>query len=683
MKRTMAFILSALLLFAAAVPAFAATDTEGLEKLILSVKERIGDTNSYTEFSSEENRSEDGSVVYSFNWTDLENGYKNKHVNVTGDGVITYYYDSEMDRYQEKPAIGGMSRSEAYEKAKALASAFNPSVQDEIQVIDEANNDSLYESGFSFTLKRVHNGIPVQNNGGRISVDAKAEKITNYSLNYSQNVNFESADNAISKDAAQKAFLEKIGLELAYMAKYEDRKVSVYPAYVLKNSDMKISALDGSAITLNTAYVYNGAMKEASADMVAGAGSRDNSLSATELQELSKVQNLLSKEEGLKIIQENEYLKIDETLKLDNFSTQRDYQNPDIYYSRYHFSSESKEEFRYASVTINAVTGEITGYNTNQYNESKAENAKISAESALEKANAAAKAFAGEKYEEYRLDENKTDNGYFTYTRFVNGIPFRDNRIAVRIDLETGDLASYDISYTTAEFPAITNVISVEQAGEKLFSQIDYSLVYAADRAADGKISFKLIYDLDDSVLLNAFDGQRIGYDSEPVAQPFTGYTDISGHYAENMINTLAAYGIRVQGDKFTPDAEITQGDFLKLLDSVFYNRSVVYLKANGAYDYDSLLRRGILSKDELNETAAVTRLDAAKFLIRAIGAEEYAKLKGIYACPFKDVADYEGYVCILYGMGVINGDGNGNFNPDVPMTYADAAVVIYNYLTR
>ncbi len=37
----------------------------------------------------------------------------------------------------------------------------------------------------------------------------------------------------------------------------------------------------------------------------------------------------------------------------------------------------------------------------------------------------------------------------------------------------------------------------------------------------------------------------------------------------------------------------------------------------------------------------------------------------------------------LLSAMGVLSGDGNGNFNPNREMTRAESIIMIYNYLTR
>ena len=69
--------------------------------------------------------------------------------------------------------------------------------------------------------------------------------------------------------------------------------------------------------------------------------------------------------------------------------------------------------------------------------------------------------------------------------------------------------------------------------------------------------------------------------------------------------------------------------------------------------------------------------------MIRVLGIEEYAKLDKIYKPVFEDVNENVGYISILGAMGVFNGDENGLFNPDKNLTRADAAIVIYNYLSR
>ena len=76
-------------------------------------------------------------------------------------------------------------------------------------------------------------------------------------------------------------------------------------------------------------------------------------------------------------------------------------------------------------------------------------------------------------------------------------------------------------------------------------------------------------------------------------------------------------------------------------------------------------------------------RQDAAKYAIRFLGLGKAAEVKGIYANLFQDApaAGYEGYAALCYGLGIIKGDKNGNFDGRRVLTNAEAAAVIYNLM--
>ena len=162
-------------------------------------------------------------------------------------------------------------------------------------------------------------------------------------------------------------------------------------------------------------------------------------------------------------------------------------------------------------------------------------------------------------------------------------------------------------------------------------------------------------------------------------------YTDIDGHYAENAIKTLAKYSVGFEGGTFKPDEAITQKDFIALIDAVFiYNAPVIL---NKEYDYTNAYRaaknNGILNDDEYSPDGEVTRQLASVMLIRAMGFEDVAKLEGIFVPQFTDVAEKCGYTSILSAMGIVGGDEYGRFNPQTVLTRADAAIMLYNYLSR
>ena len=295
---------------------------------------------------------------------------------------------------------------------------------------------------------------------------------------------------------------------------------------------------------------------------------------------------------------------------------------------------------------------------------------------------------AGEKYSEYNGNEQNevaSTNNYknLNFTRFVNGIPFPNDTVHISVNLASGMVTSYNIAYTDIEFPSLEKAITHEEACGKLFEQNPYELVYTKN-VEDNKIEFKLVYDFEQTYIsMDAYTGEIAN--NGMTETKFTGYTDISGHYAEEIINTLAQYGIRTEGDKFTPDEKITYGDFAKLIGCIARRYGSVWLKAEVTNEeLGWMYSYGVLADgEEFDVDSTVTRLSAAELLAKAIGAKEFAELDGIYLCPFNDVTEKIGYVSILYGMGIFKGDGNGNFKPNENITYAEAAVMLYNYLMR
>ena len=107
---------------------------------------------------------------------------------------------------------------------------------------------------------------------------------------------------------------------------------------------------------------------------------------------------------------------------------------------------------------------------------------------------------------------------------------------------------------------------------------------------------------------------------------------------------------------------------------------------ASGLYKYVSA--RGIIKSGEAqDENLPCIREDGPKYIIRALGYEDIAQMTDIFAAGFSDSADItpgmEGYIALAKGFGIIGGNPDSTFAPKEPLTRADAAIMIYNYLTK
>ena len=159
-------------------------------------------------------------------------------------------------------------------------------------------------------------------------------------------------------------------------------------------------------------------------------------------------------------------------------------------------------------------------------------------------------------------------------------------------------------------------------------------------------------------------------------------YTDISGHWAESAVNLLADYGMGFTGGQFLPDMLMTQSDFLRFAATAFYSTS--YASSSEDELYDMFISSGVISEDEKDPSAEITREDAVTYIIRFAGLKNVAELEGIYVCGFADDDDISperyGYCALAKGFGIVNGD-NGYFYPQNTVSRAEAAVMLLNYI--
>lgn len=695
MKKFVSILL--LFIFSITTFAYAAENASGNEaqKLLLSVKERIGDTSVYDKFES--STSGENTESYSFYWsTSDSDNYSSLSVTCNSLGIITNYYHYEDYSYKDaKATINRLSQSEAMEKAYALISGLNPSINDKIKLVNN-NRENLYSNDYTFEIKHVENGIEVYGDGGYVTVDINAEKIKSYRITYTSDIEYKSIENVISREAAKKAYSEKLGLELRYNSYYDGTKIKILPVYTEKSTNIHkyIDALNGDIYEYN----YKNAKQYTMASDSASGGSnsknfaaaREESLTDAEVEELEKVENLISKEDLTKILKENEYLPLPQNYVLSSFRTSKSYNDETKRISRLRFINE--ENGGNISYTLNSKTGLIESYYAYEDYDVKS-NIKLDSDAALKLLKATAAGLSGSIFEDFNNEvysyPEKNEKGSYnssstilSYTRNVNGIPYYNDYISIAANIYTGKIESYNLQYTqNAEFPGIENAIEYENAIDVLFNEADYELCYMVNEKTATPV---YMFNNDKDIIINALNGVFVSYALEEYEPEYSGYEDIENHYAKDAIEKLAEYGIYFEGKHFSPDTPISQKDFVYMLNCCFgYNSPEPRPIDSSEKDaiYRDFAINGIVYENEKNPDGTVTRYDAAKFIIRAMGYESVAKLE-IYKPAFTDVTADTGYVSILSAMKILNGNGDGTFNPKDCLSRADAAMMIYNYLS-
>lgn len=173
------------------------------------------------------------------------------------------------------------------------------------------------------------------------------------------------------------------------------------------------------------------------------------------------------------------------------------------------------------NVSINANSGKIVSiYNyTNDMSNNLPAVATISEDKAKEACESFLSKINPQEFSECKLLDSSNSNnsmsinlsGYnFNYSRTVNGIPFLKNNINVSVDGVTGNIRSYNITWTDGEVPALSkdDIISQDKANQLLKDNLQLKTKYILTRDQYGIINdstqnLKLVYALDSSAGIN------------------------------------------------------------------------------------------------------------------------------------------------------------------------------------
>ncbi len=162
---------------------------------------------------------------------------------------------------------------------------------------------------------------------------------------------------------------------------------------------------------------------------------------------------------------------------------------------------------------------------------------------------------------------------------------------------------------------------------------------------------------------ISALGGKNIDYAGEEIKkEEKQEYTDISSHWAEREIRLITDAGAVEEQSKFRPDEYITAKEFKELFRNCSY------------YSYGEYLS---------DDNSEVSRIDAIKYIIDSLGYTSVAKLAGIYKTDFADGSDIAesdvGFAAIAKGLGIVEGDENGNISAYNKLTRAQTVKLIFN----
>jgi len=179
---------------------------------------------------------------------------------------------------------------------------------------------------------------------------------------------------------------------------------------------------------------------------------------------------------------------------------------------------------------------------------------------------------------------------------------------------------------------------------------------------------------------------------------PMDVYTDLDDFiWARNAIVGLTDRGI-LQGrsaDRFEPGANVLREEFVKILVAAFNPESeedndISFADVKGGdwfYEYiKKAVNAGITqgySNNVFGTGENITRQDIAVMIYRIAFSDVQPKNKDkVPFADFSEVSDYaQDAVIVLYEKGIINGQGDGRFNPKASASRAEAAKMVYEVI--
>jgi len=671
-----------------------------LKKAIEIAKNAFGFDAAKHDFNSSYSETKYGRKLWYLNWNSSMAGGSGISVTVdatTGEIVNMSQWESTPIQTSKIPKH---TREEAQKAAEELVRKLHPDKLANTQLVDESQ-DSRYRMVYSndiynFFYMRKVNGIDFQDNGIQVQIEKDTLKVRSFNLDWDTVIPIPDAKKAISLEAAKKLYEEKLGIELAYQLIYPtatgDPKLIL--VYTQKNTNVYIDALTGEPIN----QPYYGSVYADQEKYAAGGGDMGGYIPTPQEQKvIDDSSRYISKEKAMDALLK--YLTVDSKYKMDSSSLYAGTNNENATWSfSWSYNDKDKNTYSYLYGLVDAVTGEVRNFSiSNSENEYKPNTAsKYTNEQAREVAEKFLKSIQPEKFKssEYREQyfapymSSKNPSSYsFNFVRKENGISAPFNNLNVTVSAYTGKITSFYMNWQNLEFPDAAGVISLQDAYSKLYAkhelQLKYARMYNYDPSNESTV-IRLIYMPDElSGMMDAKTGQFVDYNGKPILESGkVSFTDISGHKFEKDIKLLVELGILDSADnKFNPDSKVLQKDFVKLLMKAvqpsYY--PISYASDSSEYDnyYENAIQQGILARADKKLDAPVTRMEASKMLVKALGAGFVAELDGIFTLEFKDsnsiAAGEKGYAAIAAALKLVDTTG-GSFSPALELTRGETA---------
>ncbi len=664
------------------------TSNKDVEAALRKVKSRISVPTELTEFNYHTSKNI-SKTVYNFYWNTPNSAEKYREMSCSICSNVITSYSSYQYTENTETALAQLSEDELYSYAAKAIKKLNPSVYKNIEIEKDNLSIDLRGRNATFSIVRTKNGVPVNNDRGKIVLDKNTGELISFRIQWHTNASFQSPAKAISESKAMDCYENMIELYPMYNINYnwEDDKYTTEIVYTQKNYG-EINAFTGKKSNFTSDGYWDEEFAEnETTDAEAGGIDNGSIFTEQELAELNKELPYGTEAKAREILESKDYFVIDDemTIQYSNLYKQTKGKT-DRYFYGATFSNVDKDKenwwnsaYEEVSITLDAETAEIISY---YYYNSRAKNYSPTYDEAAANntAEAILKDLAGEKLGEYGettaspnvyYDEKNNNKiqyygSNYNLSRYANDIIVSGNDIFLQLDCDN-ILTGYEINYTDVDFISPENMLTADEIMDIYWENNDINLYYLA-KTHEKKTKTVLVYGTENTIYCDAFTGEQKYYSYFNNTNDFNKIETAS---IKEMAEILNNHSIILSSNAFSETDTVTELDFYNALNKF------TEVRLYGTSGKLQLADGRIFTASDIE----ITNADAMIMLTAAECGTKVAELDNIFKSPYSDIKDSDdkvGYYAIAYEL--INSDAN-KLNPDEAFTYADMIELIYNYL--
>lgn len=671
--------------------------------------------------------------VWNIHWYNNDED-KQVNVNVSVDGTtgkILSVNKYEFSQKQGSQLLATITEEQAKEIGENFLKRINPEEFKEIKLFKDKNSIQYYGmTNYSFHYNRTIKEIPFEGNYINLGVDGVSGKVTSYEINWDSDLKIPGEEKTIEQKAAEEIFNKNTEMDLSYNnypgrpnGTEENKTKLVY----IQNptSPFLIDAVSGKELNWNGQSIQtikSRNITEAQKEQIFKGGkpvvTLDKEISSERATEVinNKLKELCGDGYEIQSINysDQEYGYMGRGMKIWSAS----------YVKKGESSNYLPAE---GQISINALTEELVRIDKFNYNEKVDENftPQLTWEKAYDKAIEFIAKNCPQRIKEINTEQKDYNNQSYSYpedyarkyitfnfARTVkgvafnnNGVPYNNDGINVTLDTKTGEINSFSYMWQDKlELPTAEKVISKDEAKKIFLEDNKPTLTYLLFNGGKVDSNMKLVYSIGNRYSpINAVDaanGKLLNLYGENIDNNLETFkAAVKGTAVEKEALILASQGI-IDTKDFKLDSKITRLQLVKILvNAKGYDP---YLKgmnelsfSSGIGDKESIdykylqfgVRYGIIQdkREEFKGDELVTREEVAASLIKLLGYDKIAEIKGLFNVNYTDkttiAEDKVGYVTLAGGLKLLEGSGDGKFRPKDTVTMSEIVKAVYTAL--